>query len=508
MAFDAETFYRAALKKLYGLSHTGNHRDPPNEPLASQVSLFANQVIGELVNSDPSLATNVEYVEADLTLLVGSDDKAYQAEFPATYTGHFGAGAQGDPISDHAVVIPAWVNPVKAESDDSGGYEQALYDNGVYVPPSSSEDWLWDPFAGIVVSEDNLSLGSTGTIGIYLYTGDFVRDILTTLETHATGNGTDHSQVATNQGNISTNAAGVAANAAAITALDAAKLALALFDANTILAADTDDTPTARVIAQHSLVGNVSGSIGALAISTNQLVARVAGNLQGLSLAQHELLINQAGSIAAVSMAVQQVLIRAAGNITPTTIGEAQVLGRLTGGNLGANNFSAFFPVDDATSVVHKTGDTTAKTRFAVDKVATATTRVVHLPDADIHLVPRPMGTYAAAPVTDELHRLGAVAVPCKIVKVNHLAHGSGSECTVNLWIADKDEPESTVTTNGDKVFTSDLTVNTTHSEATTGFSNQNLSADQKLWLEITDEDGSGSTIPDSIEVDVYLEVR
>jgi hypothetical protein len=51
-----------------------------------------------------------------------------------------------------------------------------LFDNGNEIFAVDSRDWVFDPFAVLVTSEENLDLGSTGTMYIYVYTGSSIQD--------------------------------------------------------------------------------------------------------------------------------------------------------------------------------------------------------------------------------------------------------------------------------------------------------------------------------------------
>ena len=67
-------------------------------------------------------------------------------------------------------------------------------------------------------------------------------------------------------------------------------------------------------------------------------------------------------------------------------------------GTAGANwaTFASNFPVVDETTIVNKTGDTSANMRIDADAVATATTRVLTMPNSDVDLTAN-SGTFAAA---------------------------------------------------------------------------------------------------------------
>jgi hypothetical protein len=179
MALDPQSERNIALKKLFSKAHTGNTKGVPNEALASQISIAANQIIGQTIDSDPALAVAAgvaEVVEVDLVLDATSNGKSYRCHFPAAYSGNFGTGVQGDPIGDTTFVVPFFYNAVGVELDNSGGYTPRLFDNGSEIFAVDSRDWVFDSFAGVVTSEENLSLGSTGTMYLYLYTGDSVQD--------------------------------------------------------------------------------------------------------------------------------------------------------------------------------------------------------------------------------------------------------------------------------------------------------------------------------------------
>jgi hypothetical protein len=65
--------------------------------------------------------------------------------------------------------------------------------------------------------------------------------------------------------------------------VDGKFLTRALFDANTIIAANADDTPAAVAVGSNALVGRAGGNIAALSVAASEIVGRSAGgNLGGL----------------------------------------------------------------------------------------------------------------------------------------------------------------------------------------------------------------------------------
>jgi hypothetical protein len=187
-AWDPISFYKGAFKKTAGVAHTANANDPPNEGVPSQIIVAANQIMGQTIPGtppacDPQDAVDLgiaEYVEADLTLVSGSDNKCYELEFPTGYGaggGYFGA-VDGELIRDYTFAIPLSYNQTYAASDHSGGYGPDLYDNSVRVPSTSASNWWFDPYSATITSESNLSLGATGTVMVYLWTGATIADNL------------------------------------------------------------------------------------------------------------------------------------------------------------------------------------------------------------------------------------------------------------------------------------------------------------------------------------------
>jgi hypothetical protein len=132
-----------------------------------------------------------------------------------------------------------------------------------------------------------------------------------------------------------------------------------LFDANTILAADVDDTPTARTIAGSQVVGrvNAGGSIGGISIFADSLLrADGAGALASASIGA-DALVGRVGSndIADLAAAVQTYYRRAAGSLGTQAVADSEFLGRPAGGDLGvitkaqAEAILSDFPLLDGT---------------------------------------------------------------------------------------------------------------------------------------------------------------
>jgi len=71
-----------------------------------------------------------------------------------------------------------------------------------------------------------------------------------------------------------------------------------MFDANTVLAADSDNAPSALAVGQNTIVGRASGNIVALPIrDDNAIVGRQGGDIDEIVLAAHTLLGRAGGNI-------------------------------------------------------------------------------------------------------------------------------------------------------------------------------------------------------------------
>jgi len=179
MALTSQSERFIALKKLFGKIHSGNTKQPANESVASQISISANQIIGQEINSAPATAVSdgiVEVLEIDLVLDATSNGKSYRGYFPAGYSGFFGGGVASTPVGDTTFVVPFFFNSSGVLLNNLGGYSPRLFDNSSEIFATDSSDWFFDPFASVVTSEDDLNLGSTGTMYVYLYIGDTIQD--------------------------------------------------------------------------------------------------------------------------------------------------------------------------------------------------------------------------------------------------------------------------------------------------------------------------------------------
>jgi hypothetical protein len=157
MSFATDTFARGAFKRLNALAHTSSDRDPANESILSAPILELDKLISEAIDNSQAQAVTdgtVEVVTFDMTEVSGSNSKAYEATFPAGYSGHFGVGAAGQLMRDYSVAIPkTFSSPVL--DVDSDGYNPILKNAGATkIADTDACDWYWDETAGIAVCED------------------------------------------------------------------------------------------------------------------------------------------------------------------------------------------------------------------------------------------------------------------------------------------------------------------------------------------------------------------
>lgn len=184
MAFSDTTLSKFAFKKLLGVAHTTNSFDHPNEALGTQISISASQIMGNRVSQTPSTAVSdnvAELITADLEAIAASSGKAWRAKFPSGYSGFFstlpGFVAQ-DYISNWTFGIPQSFGSTVAFSPT--GYAARLRNNGTDVSVGDVSNWVFDPYACIVVSETNLSLVN-GTVQFYLYRGNSIQSYIDKL---------------------------------------------------------------------------------------------------------------------------------------------------------------------------------------------------------------------------------------------------------------------------------------------------------------------------------------
>lgn len=206
MPFSDTTLSKYAFKKLLGVAHTTNTFDHPNEALGTQVSIAASQIMGSSVSQTPTTAVSdnvAELITADLEAIVASSGKAWRAKFPSGYSGYFstlpGFVAQ-DYISNWTFAIPQSFG--SSVAFPSTGYAARLKNNGVDVPVGDSTNWVFDPYACIVVSETNLSLVN-GTVQFYLYRGVILQDFIDkAYYTHTQGSSSSTWNVSHNLGRM------------------------------------------------------------------------------------------------------------------------------------------------------------------------------------------------------------------------------------------------------------------------------------------------------------------
>lgn len=175
MTFSSDTASKAAFKKLYGKAHTSNSKDIVNESEPSNISIAAQTIFAEEIAATATSAVSdgvAAYVSIPLVLDSSSGGKAYLA----TITGAVPSSLTGltNPLTGTVYSTgqrAGFFIPQYLGSD----FRVILKDGYTEIPPLSSADWIFDYYAGIVTSEDNLSL-SSGSVDGYIYVGNLLSD--------------------------------------------------------------------------------------------------------------------------------------------------------------------------------------------------------------------------------------------------------------------------------------------------------------------------------------------
>lgn len=176
MAFGNDTKRNVPFKKVLFKAHTSNDKEFFNEAETSNIQVPIDSIFAEAIPSasGAAVASGVaELVEFRLELDGTSNGKAYLAYYP----------------DDHALSgqRPRNIIPQGFAGDD---FRAILLDNGTEIPPLDARNWFWDTGAAIVTSESDLSLGSTGTIRAFRYTGQFLDQLLASGSFGTGGGGT------------------------------------------------------------------------------------------------------------------------------------------------------------------------------------------------------------------------------------------------------------------------------------------------------------------------------
>jgi hypothetical protein len=215
MAFLTDTLARAAFKRTLGKGHTSGSKDLSNEAETSFITIAARDIFADRIPTTPASAiaagVSTSLVSLTLTLDPSSNGKAYLASI-ATVSGSPLEGKinprTGAPFADTDRV--GFLIPPQYGTD----FRAILKNNGTEIAPSSAQDWFIDYVAGIVTSEDNLSLVN-GTLEAYVYNGRYLDSVVITHDlftTQADGygvfakgpGGTDGYSIVTNNVGIGT----------------------------------------------------------------------------------------------------------------------------------------------------------------------------------------------------------------------------------------------------------------------------------------------------------------
>lgn len=179
------TKYNLPFKKIRGKANTSNDTPVFSEDISSQISMDVGEILGRRIPENPQEAVDenlAEYVRLDLEEIVSTNGLSFNLKFPSDYDGSFGTGVQEDNVRLHTQIVKKAKNPdAKVQPDHSGGYVYDLKDgSGKTIYSGAAEDWILDPVAGIITSEDPISelVQKGGTVGTYIYTGGTLDDVL------------------------------------------------------------------------------------------------------------------------------------------------------------------------------------------------------------------------------------------------------------------------------------------------------------------------------------------
>lgn len=175
MTFTNDTASKAAFKRLYGKAHTSNSKDIVNEAEGSNLSIAAQTIFADTIPSTGASAVS-SGVAVAVTIPLVLDGSSAGKAYKATLTGAVPAGLSGkiNPLTGTVYSTGQRVGYFVPEFLGAD-FRIRLRDGVTEIPPLASQDWIFDYYAGIITSEDNLSL-SSGSIDGYVYIGALASD--------------------------------------------------------------------------------------------------------------------------------------------------------------------------------------------------------------------------------------------------------------------------------------------------------------------------------------------
>jgi hypothetical protein len=165
MAFTNDTQTQSAFRKLQRKGYTDDSKALGNESESSYVQLQTSEIFAETISSTPATAVSAGVAEAitnaDLTLDPTSNGHAYFATYP---TGHASAGQR-----------------IRNAIDTSfgTGYRGIVKDSGASeIVALDARNWFYDYTNGIFFQQTASASPAPATIDLWVYTGNFVSDII------------------------------------------------------------------------------------------------------------------------------------------------------------------------------------------------------------------------------------------------------------------------------------------------------------------------------------------
>jgi hypothetical protein len=199
MALTTTTMAVASLKKVLGIAHTDTGKGPGNEAFRTGFSVSGSTVFGGDIPANPTknalydITGNVEFVRLKMVLDPTSNGKAYIAQLPADYQSNSSNQRKGQSyFANNARLVDSSGKVQIIPSSFGLKYEPIPYTGGTsskgtgtVISPGAARDWILDPFNGII-SQQQVDT-SIDYLECYIWTGDFLSDVITDL-TNVTAN--------------------------------------------------------------------------------------------------------------------------------------------------------------------------------------------------------------------------------------------------------------------------------------------------------------------------------
>lgn len=198
MSLTTATLAIASMKKVLGIAQTDVTKGPGNEAFRTGFSVSGSTVFGGDVPSNPTknalydLSGSVEYVRLKMVLDPTSNGHAYIAQLPADYQtnstnpnkakSYFANGTRLVDTAGKLQIIPSSFGLKYEPVPYSGG--TAVKGSGSVIAPGAARDWILDAYNGVIFQQQTDT--AIDYLECYIWTGDFLTDVLEDLSNLAT----------------------------------------------------------------------------------------------------------------------------------------------------------------------------------------------------------------------------------------------------------------------------------------------------------------------------------